>query len=143
MTSQKTATGTGVSPEKIGLLDAIEGIENPEVREDLKRWVEEFDFTNVKTLADIAQAYARHYRLVLYVAPRYEHLLKTLSLAQKSLDGFARAYKDYLDVDFPSDIQRMIEGQMKIQTEALRKVMSPEQFARYERFVDEALQEKT
>ncbi len=143
MTSKKTVSSNDVPDEKTGLLDAIDAIEDAGVRDDLKRWVEEFDFSKVKTLEDIAHAYARHYRLVLYVAPKYDHLLKSLSLAQKSLDGFAKAYKDYLEIDFPSDIQRMIDGQYKIQNEALRKVLPPEQFARYERLVDEAREEET
>lgn len=143
MPARKTAIDTDGSSDRIDLMDAISQIQDDAVRHDLKKWVQEFDFKAVESLEDIAAAYALHYRLVLYVAPKYDHLLKTLTLAQKTLDAFAKAYKDYLEIDFPGQIQQWFEKEVRAQRESLRKVLNPDQYARFERYVDEALAEKT
>lgn len=105
---------------------------NPNLGHGMKRaassLIENINFIKIQNDNDFAKIYQALFDMILgdvVSAKKAEVLLKCVA-------GYSAHRKSYLNTDFPQDVLNQMNKALDMRDDAIRKILSPEQWAQYQ-----------
>ncbi len=111
---------------------------DPKVAQRVRDWLQGLSLFHIKTRESFGQAYTCLALMALHFSclPDSDLLLKGIAEARRCVTDYAKVHRDYLETQFPHEVQREIDERLRQLRKAYAEMLPPEQREEFLRKVE-------